>query len=212
MPNQTIFLNPDDKSDYLYISWDFNWKNLKVSYRNQLIGQVANSKELKQGQTFQLDENRTITVQLSGLVFSELEVLLDGNYIIGSASDPRKQLQSVYSATLVIGILNIALGLLAVMPGMDFLSSLGAGTSSLITGSLIIFLGYMVKKEHIAGLYTLILFFLADTLFSFYFLIQSGHSPTGALIFRIFILLYFFKGFKAFKTLSKEKKDIEIAS
>ena len=87
MAQHTYYL-ANNSTEPLTLSWGFNWKNLKVSYLDELLGEIVTKKELVEGREFQLPDNRVVSVKLKGSMMPQLEVLLNNEPVNGSATDP----------------------------------------------------------------------------------------------------------------------------
>src|SRR5690349_97581 len=100
MAQHTYFL-ANNPAEPLTLSWGFNWKNLKVNYLGELLGEIATKKELIQGQVFQLPDNRTISLKLKGSMMPQLEVLLDNEPVNGSATDPAAVIAQLFKLSMI---------------------------------------------------------------------------------------------------------------
>lgn len=63
MPVKTFFLSPE-KKESITIKWKGSWKQTTITSEGNEIGAFKNQKELKQGNEFQLDEKRKLSVKL----------------------------------------------------------------------------------------------------------------------------------------------------
>lgn len=94
MANKTYYTDKD-KVNKLNCQWGYNWKNFKLYYNNKLIGEFKNRKELLKGQEYKLDEENLLSVKLHTGFGDELRLLLNGEPIKGSSSDPIKLLKKL---------------------------------------------------------------------------------------------------------------------
>ncbi len=213
MAQHTYFL-AENATDPLTLSWGFNWKNLKVIYQDELVGEIGTKKALIEGQEFQLPDNRKINVKLKGSFMPQLEVLADGAPVNGSATDPEAIISQIYKLSLVLGVLNFGLGLIAVFWPADFLLRLGMGVESMISGVIITGLAYGIKKRSMAALIGSIAFWVLDYGLSIYFAAQETGSanPSSGLIMRLVIVYSLYRGIGALKQLKRSQQPaLEVA-
>jgi hypothetical protein len=207
MPKQTTYLNAE-KTDFVILSWGFNWKNLTVTYKGNNIGVIPNSKELKKGQTFSLDDKRTISVKLKGSLFPDLEILLNGSYVKGSATDPRTQIKQVYFAALVFGLFNIVIGAVVSLGKINLFLNLGVGIGTIVTGAIIVLLALGIRKGFLWTLYGFWILLVLDVIFSVVYAAEANVSPVSGVAIKVFLMVYVYKGVKAVKTLKVERAEM----
>jgi len=202
MPSKTFHL-AQDKQDSISISWKGVWKQVSITYNGQEVGSFNNQKELKTGNEFQLDAERKLSVKLSGQLFPELELLVNGQAIAGSPTDPNVQLKQVFNFSLGIGGLSLVVGLIAELFVIDFLLNIGIGLGSIIYGGLIILLAFGVKRKSIIALALIVGLIGLEIVGSVWIAAESQVNPTSGIVIKTFFLIFLFKGFGAIKKLKK---------
>ena len=81
-----------DESARLEISWKFNWKELKVTFDQKVIGKILSKKELFAGREFSLPNGSTLKIQLIKLAgIPTLELLCNGKMIPDSDTAPKQR-------------------------------------------------------------------------------------------------------------------------
>ena len=207
MAQHTYFLD-NNRKEPLLLSWGFNWKQLKISYQGQPIGEIATKKALIQGQEFQLPDNRTVSVKLKGSFMPQLEVLVNGAPLAGSATDPDMIISQIVKLSFILAGLNFTLGLIASFWPYEFLLRLGMGPETVFTGVLIAALAYGIKKHSMAALRASICFWILDYGLGIYFASQSseGVNPGSGLVMRMIIVFTLFRGINVLKQLKQEQR------
>ncbi|KAA9340652.1 hypothetical protein [Adhaeribacter soli] len=214
MAQHTYFLDRN-REEPLLLSWGFNWKQLTVSYKGQQLGEIANKKALIQGQDFQLPDNRTVSVKLKGSFMPQLEVLVNGEPLAGSATDPEMIISQIFKLSIILAGLNFTLGLIASFWPNELLLRLGMGPGTVFTGILIAGLAYGIKKHSMAALLASISFWILDYGLGIYFASQSpgGVNPGSGLVMRMIIVFTLFRGINALKELKQKRlPETQVAS
>lgn len=206
MPVKTFFLS-SEKDESITVKWKGGWKQTTITSEGNEIGAFKNQKELKQGKEFQLDENRKLSVKLKGLIYPDLELLINGNVIEGSPADPKMQLKQVFNFAVSIGGLNVFVGLLSELLMLDFLLNIGIGIESIIYGGLIILLAFGVKKKSMISLVLIVGLIILDIIGSFWLSMDSDVNPTNGVVVKVFFLIFLFKGFGAIKKIKIKQLD-----
>ncbi|MEH0156657.1 hypothetical protein V6R21_21185 [Limibacter armeniacum] len=198
----------DTKIDTIDISSGFNWKNTTVKFNDKEIGKLNNKKALKEGGEFQLDANRTLKIQLKGNYQPALELLVNGEPIKGSATDPAEQLNQVSKMAFVIGGLSVVAGLISEFMNFPILNQLGINFFSCIYGLIMIGLGFWVKKRSYIALALIIGLFIFDIIGLFMLAIENDHNPTNGIMMKVFFIFFFAKGFPAIKKLKESETEL----
>lgn len=209
MPSRKYSLKADEPQR-LEITWKGAWKNMKVLVDSQEIGQIDDMKALRAGKDFQIKEG-TLRVQfVMNFMNGELRVLLDGEPLPGSSSDPAERVKLSYITLFFIAGLNLALGIAAEFFQVRFLQELGVGLFSAIFGAIFLGLGFLVMKKHsLVALWAAILLFVADGILGLFFTIEAGNEPaTGGIVMRIVLLVGLFQGLKGIKQLKEKKAQV----
>jgi hypothetical protein len=185
-------------------SWGFAWENFTVTQNGNIIGTIANQRELKEGRQFSLADGSTLSVRLKiGFGNSGLEVLHDGKPLPGSDMDPAQKVKVAFILLLVITGLNLLAGILLSMLDLQSLG-LGIGIGYIIFGIIFGVLAFAVRAKSLVSLYIAIALLILDAVAGIAVQVMSN-SPTFVwVIVRIFILIYLFSAIKAMKTLKQE--------
>ncbi len=191
----------------LEISWKgLGWKNVTIKLDGLEIGKIPGKKDLEEGREFTLDKNTTLKVQLVKRFNSwELQVLVNGQPVPGSASDPSRRLAVAYGMVFFVTAVNIIIGIIAEVLKVDFLLDNGIGVYSVIFGVIMGIMGVLVwKKQSSAALGIAVALLIIDGIMG---LIAGSFA---GLVVRIFMLIPMFGGFSAIKEL-KERNKLERA-
>ena len=205
MPNKTFYLTPE-KQESISIFWKGNWKQTSINFNGSEIGSFQNQKELKSGKDFELDSSRILSVKLKGQFYPELELLINGEVIAGSPSDPAIQLKQVVNYTIGFGSLSLIVGLIAELFAINILLNIGIGMGSIIFGAILIGLAFGVKRESMAALVLIFGLICLDIIGTFWLSAGSTGNPTNGILIKVFFLIFLFKGFGAIKQLKKKGK------
>lgn len=177
------------------------WRNFAVSYQGQEIGRLNSSKALKEGVTFALPDGRNLSAQLqSSMGQQQVELLLDGRPLPGSATDPQQQLRQGRYMLWLVAALNIGLGLVAEFGQVDALQELGMGYGTVGFGALFIGLEWWARtKQSPLAFYLaigLLVFDVAATV-----LMSPQSAGTGGWFLRFIICMVLYRGAVAAKNL-----------
>ncbi len=192
----------------LSLQWSGLWKNMQVELDGELLGTIENSAALKAGKDFQVPSGGTLSVQLKqSFGNTELQVLLNGEPLPGSASDPEQRFNTAVTLLMAIGGLNMVAGLVVMIFDVQFLAQIGIGMESLVIGALFLGLGFAAqKKRSMVALALGVGLFALTSVFSIIGAMSvTGRPPIGALIFRVFLFMGMFKGFGALKELKAKE-------
>ena len=187
----------------LEISWKMGWKDITIKLDGLEIGKIADKKELAEGRDFTLDKNATLRVQLvkKGISGESLEVLINGQPIPGSSSDPNRRLAVAYGLVFFVAGMNVLLGLIAELVPVGILLNMGIGIYSVIFGLLTGIMGFLVWKRHSSvALGVAVSLLIIDGILG---LIAGSLTGVAA---RIFLLIPMFGGFSAIKELKEQSK------
>lgn len=188
----------------LVIRWQGNWNQVEIVVDQQVLGTFENQAALKRGADFSLPTGGTLHVQLlKSFAQAELQVLRDGNALPDSDSDPERQVSAASGMFYLVAGFNIVLGLVAELGGIEILLNTGLGYSAVGVGFVYALLGFLVKTYRSAvALGIGVALFAFDGLMSIVASIANGGSPpTGAIIFRVFLLITMFRGFRGIRAL-----------
>ncbi|BDD06490.1 hypothetical protein [Aureibacter tunicatorum] len=206
MPKKVYYLDKGE-NESISISWGMSWKNTTVSYDGRELGIIKNQKELKKGHEFDIDDGRKLSIRLKGQFYPELELLVNGEVVEGSPTDPKVQLKSVYSFAFWLGLINVIAGILAIVLENAFLQKIGLGYGSIIFGGIIALLSYGVKRKSMVAMALLYGVMIIDILSIFLLIGESDANPTNGILMKLFFLVILFKGFGAIKALNRADKN-----
>lgn len=202
MPSQTFAFEPKGPR-CLEISWAAFWKNITVKFNGNVVGTMADQKELKAGREFDLPDGSRIHVQLITTVLSvDLRVLRNGQPLPGSNADPSVRHQAAYTIIYFIAGLNIVLGIIAVLTQSLFLYQIGISEISILYGALFAALGYFTRRGSLIALILAIVLFAVDGLTGVFSAVSQGYNPsTPGVIGRIFLIWPMIQGISAMREL-----------
>jgi hypothetical protein len=191
----------------LQVEWGFGFKNLKVSFDGEIVGLAPTLQNVPGGVTMALPTGQQVSVALvKNLGQPEVHVLLDGEPVPGSASDPVQRAKVASGVTFFVGGLNVLLGLVGLASGSAMLENIGIGLPSIFFGTVFITLGVFVRKASLGALWAAIILFGLDGLSSLAFVFEAGgRMPVGSIVIRILFLLIMARAIPALKELRLKK-------
>ncbi|MFH1015976.1 MAG: hypothetical protein V1771_03145 [Chloroflexota bacterium] len=131
----------------------------------------------------------------------ELQVLVNGQPVPGSSSDPSRRLAVAYGIVFFVTGVNIVVGLIAEMMRVDFLLNMGMGIGSVIFGMLMGIMGVLVwKRQSSFALGVAVALLIIDGIAG---LIAGSFTGLAA---RIVLLIPMFGGFSAIRELKEHSK------
>ena len=194
MATKKYYLN-ENKTDTLQCSWGMGWKDFKIEYNDQLVGDIIDRTTLRNGIELNLTPEKVLFARLKQGLTLELELLINGKPVKGSATDPEQQIKLAYGLSLFIGGLNILLSLLGMIANIAFLNQLGMGMGSIIFGLFILALAFGIKRQISWAAFAVAGLLVADIILSMIFTINSGGNPsTAGIVLRIFFIIFIYKG------------------
>ena len=204
MPTKTFALAVNEPA-HLTVTWKRGWKSTQVDLAGTRVLEFPTEKDLKAGGDAALPDGRALHAQLITSFFgAHMELLVDGQPVPGSATDPSTQLKTACGVIFFVAGISAGLGLLAAVAGIGFLKSMGLGWGSVVVGAIYGILGYFALKQRSrVALGAAMLLFTLDTIALF---IPSGptyNPPVSAVVTRIFFLVMMAKGFPAIAKLRK---------
>lgn len=208
MPAKTYYLN-DEKTEVLTAKWGMFFKNVEIGYNGQLLGTVPSKQAMEQGYEFSLPDGRSLVAQLTRNVYQqELELRLSGQPVPGSATHPRERLKQAWYAQLLIGGLNVVLGLVAVLQQVAILQQLGLGWGSVVEGLLYLGLGWWGYKRLAPAAFAIagVLFVLDGVLMLGASLSAGGNPGVGGLVTRFFLSVLIYRGYQAARQLRVQSR------
>jgi len=203
MASKKFYLDKE-KTDLLHLSWGYNWKSFTVTHNGNKIGGFENKAELLEGNTFQTEDDREISIKLKSKFSNEIEILLNGKILPGSPTDPKTIVKSAFGVALFIGLLNVLIGAIGYFAQVSILQNLGAGPIMIGFGVVITALAFGIKAKNMIALILVNVLYIIDTILWLFLIIENGANvPTAGLIFRIFLIIMLARTIPAMKKLKK---------
>jgi hypothetical protein len=206
MPSKTYYLD-STRTDAITANWGFFYRNFTVSYAGQELMATDPDAKIAKGRHYLLPDGRVFTAQLIENSYPQhLELLIDGRPVPGSGTDPREQVKQAWYLLLVLGVLNIGLGLLTEFGQLEALRQLGLGWGSLVEGVAFVALGWLGYFRSSAPAFTTAFVLLVlDGIVSIGSAVATSHSPAvGGLFMRLFFCVIVFRAMKAARQLRNE--------
>lgn len=207
MPTKTFYLD-DARTEPLIADWGLFYRNFTVRYAGTALAPTNPEATIAQGRQYHLPNGRVFSAQLKQNTYpQELELLIDGQPVPGSGTHPVERVKQAWYLLLTLGILNIALGLVAEFGHVEILLQFGAGWGSVVEGIAYVALGYFGYFRNFVPAFTIALVLLVlDTVLSVSTAIATNHSPAlGGLFMRAFFCLVVFRAIKAARQLRQEQ-------
>ena len=200
MPKRSYSLQNDGPKE-LECSWGIAWKNFTLKQNGQVIGTVANQKELKEGREFQLNDGSKLFVKLKIGLTSGLYLTRDGQPLPGSDSDPMSKVKGAFTILMIIAVINIGIGILSTLFNLQEIG-LEFGLGYIVFGFVFLILSIAVKRGSLIALIAAIILLILDALLGIVFMATSGGNQSIFwIIARIFFLIYLISSVSAFKKL-----------
>ncbi|MFD2720747.1 hypothetical protein ACFST9_18645 [Hymenobacter monticola] len=207
MPSKTYYLDPA-RTDAITASWGFFYRNFTVSYAGQELAATDPDAKIAKGRSYPLPDGRVFSARLIENSYPQhLELLLDGRPVPGSGTDPHEQVKQAWYLLLVLGVLNIGLGLLTEFGQLEVLRQLGLGWGSLVEGVAFVALGWLgYYRGSVPAFTTAFVLLVLDGIVSIGSAVATNHSPAiGGLFMRVFFCVIVFRGMKAARQLRQER-------
>lgn len=167
------------------------WKDFTVRVDAQELGRLQGRKELEGGGAWTLPDGAELRVLLDTSVGGGgLQVTRDGVPLPGSVGDPKTAMTNAASLLYFIAGLNVVLGLVAELAGVELLLGLGLGWATVAFGVVLGGLGFATSRGSIVALWIGIVLFAVDGLLGLYFVVDAGGQPgVGGIVFRVFLVI-----------------------
>jgi hypothetical protein len=207
MPKQ-VFTVKKGAGQQVEIEWKGRWKDVVVRFAGQDIGGFADFNELKTGKSFKTPGGGNLSIQYNASTFSQgLEASYDGEPLGGAANDPETRWRNAFYMAIGLGVLNLALGAIALLLKVDFLRAIGIGEFSILFGLALLSLGFWARQgRSTIALVLAVIIFGGDGLLGFFALAASGMNVNpGGLVVRFFLLLPILQGIPATMELNDGK-------
>lgn len=204
MPSKNYFLDKENK-EMLEISWKAGFRAVTVSF-NGLLLSTMNREEVSAGKAVELPDGRNVDIKLEGGFFATLTAKINGRHIPGSQGDPKYQLKQVFYLTIVLGIVNIVIGLIFAISDVQIDGLESIGYFNVAIGLVYIALGYAVMQGSMAALILITLILFVDLILSAIYSAQPG--MTAGIIMKAFFVIFVVKGFKYMKEFRAGKNEM----
>lgn len=208
MPTKTYYLDAA-RTDAITAKWGFFlYRNFTVHYAGAQLPATNPEAKLAQGRHYRLPDGRNFSAQLKANSYpQELEMLIDGQPVPGSSTHPQERIKQAWYILLVLGVLNMGLGLLTEFGQVEVLRELGLGWGSLVEGVAFVALGWLGYFRRSVPAFTIAFVLLVlDGVVSIGSAVVSDHSPAlGGLLMRVLFCLIVFRGMKATRQLREEE-------
>jgi len=204
------------------------WKNITIWINGSLIGSIANSKELKEGREFPLDDGSVLKVQyFYKNIFSDWIIEIDGHPVPGTSAHPLERLKICCFILLLIACFSLIVGSVVllgsanilkdktiqlfyfILGGTFFIMKLGPNLGPLIWGSVYLVLTFFVWRRSQVALGIAIGAFILDAfadLLNPAFYHQTLHVYvllSIVFLLRLGLAAILFRGFSAIKALKR---------
>ncbi|PLW92770.1 MAG: hypothetical protein C0592_08920 [Marinilabiliales bacterium] len=191
----------NDPSKELMFRWNAGWRSTEVYWNQEQIA-VFDKNQTMSGVNLNLPDGKNLDILLIKGIFTHLVTKIDGKHIPNSMGDPQYTFRQIFLLLLVLGIINIGVGLAFFFLNNDAeIQQLGIINAAM--GGLQILIGYGVMKNLFPALITAVIFMGADLVLTA--ISWGGNATSGGVFMKLFFLIFIFRGFSAFK----EKKRIE---
>lgn len=201
MPSKKYFLDKE-KTEMLELAWRGGFRTVTVSYNGQLLS-TMNREEVSAGKAVELPDGRVVDVKLEGGFFAALTAKINGRHIPGTQGDPKYQLKQIFYLMIVLGILNIIIGLIFASTDVQIEGLEGIGYINVAIGLVYIALGYAVMQGSMIALVLITLILFGDLILAAMYSAQSG--MTAGIIMKVFFVIFVVRGFKYMKEFRAER-------
>ena len=201
MPSKKYFLDKE-KTEMLELAWKGGFRTVTVSYNGQLLSNM-NREEVSAGKAVELPDGRVVDVKLEAGFFAALTAKINGRHIPGTQGDPKYQLKQIFYLMIVLGILNIIIGLIFASTDVQIEGLEGIGYINVAIGLVYIALGYAVTQGSMIALVLITLILFGDLILAAMYSTQSG-SSAGVFI-KVFFVIFIVRGFKYMKEYRAER-------
>lgn len=215
MPKSKYKILVNQKTCELEISHSLFLSKAKILLDGQELGSFASKKEFKLGKDFALKDNRKLTVRLGQIGLADVpEILIDGSPIEGSAAHPETKINSAYGIVAFLSILNLFVGLMAILTRHESLVRLGFGPYNIVMALFYGVAFYMGRKQKSAGwLISVLVLFALDMCAAF--VVQNEVAPSippGWIVTRLFFMFFIFQGIRAARSIVNKAEQVPSGS
>ncbi|HPS83083.1 MAG TPA: hypothetical protein PLA88_02120, partial [Bacteroidales bacterium] len=155
------------------------------------------------GKAVELPDGRVVDVKLEAGFFAALTAKINGRHIPGTQGDPKYQLKQIFYLMIVLGILNIIIGLIFASTDVQIEGLEGIGYINVAIGLVYIALGYAVTQGSMIALVLITLILFGDLILAAMYSTQSGTS--AGIFIKVFFVIFVVRGFKYMKEYRAER-------
>lgn len=207
MPKKTYYLD-EARTEPITVQWGLAYRNFILSYQGEPVAPAEHGPSLAEGYRYDLPGGRRLSAQLMRNVgLQEVELLLNGQPLPGSATHPSERIKQAWYALLLVGSLSTVLVVAAQYANTDVLvGPLRFGWPAVLENLLLVGLGWWGYRRHAAVAFYLALGLLVlDWVVMVVNLVQAGSSGGMSGIFLRFIMCVFvFRGAQAAQALKRD--------
>ena len=208
MPTKTFYLDANH-TEPLTAKWGLFYRNFTVSHGGTVLAPSNPDATIAQGRQYRLPDGRIFSAQHKQNTYpQELELLIDGQPVPGSGTHPVERIKQAWYILLILGILNIGLGVVAEFGHIEVLLQFGVGWGSIVEGIAYIALGYFgYFRTSVPALTTALVLLVLDAIVSITSAFSTGNSPAfGGLLMRAFFCVAVFRAVQAAQQLRNEQR------
>jgi len=188
----------------LELTWKLGWSDFEIKLDGQQIGHIdGKARELKAGREFRLPDGRQLRIQfVQKLTAAELQVLLDGEPLPGSGSDPEQQLKGAYGVMYFVAVASCIAGLLGAL-GVELMVRMGFNVVAVFIGVVFAGLAWAVQTYRSAvALGIGIALFAIDGVLGLITMVGAGSSAgAGGIVVKVLFIVVMARGFAAIRAL-----------
>ena len=214
MATKTYYLD-QARTEPITVKWGMFYRNFTLAYCGQPVLPTEQGASLTQGgYRYDLPGGRSLRAGLKRSVgMQEVELLLDGQPLSGSATHPVQRIKQAWYTLLLVGLFNILLGGVALATTSPVLQNFGLGWGNAVEGLLFLGLGWLGYQRRSAVLfYVAFGVLIADSVLGLVTLAQAGaHGNFGGFFLRFFICVLVFRGARAAQELRAATADDSLA-
>ncbi|MGI4883552.1 MAG: hypothetical protein ACRYFR_01175 [Janthinobacterium lividum] len=206
MPKKTYYLD-EARTEPITVQWGMAYRNFILSYQGEPVAPAEYGPSLTEGYRYDLPGGRRLSAQLmrnAGL--QEVELLLNGQPLPGSATHPLERIKQAWYALLLVGVFSTALVVAAQYANIDALAPLHFGWPAVLENLLLVGLGWWGYRRHAAVAFYLALGLLVlDWVVMVVSLTQAGNfGGVGSIFLRFVICVFVFRGAQAAQALKRD--------
>lgn len=201
-----IYYTDKERQQCLTASWNKNWSNFQLRYQDEVVCSFATKKELVAGRQFVMPDGHLLSVRLKGGLEQELELLRDGLPLPIKSVHPRSNGRTVFHLAILLGILNIASGIVALITQSDLMLSIGFGYGSVAIGAAYFLLACGIRHFFSLAFYAISALIMLDLVLLFVITEtrEGPTSPVSGMFIKLFLVYAYIKGAGAMARLKSQ--------